>query len=78
LRGRDSMPPWFGDFEGGELEGSTLTVVVPNSYAANHLNNNFGESLIRLWRERSGDDVAVVQVTTDLSAGVRAQLCVDA
>jgi plasmid replication initiation protein len=78
LRGRDSMPPWFGDFEGGELEGSTLTVVVPNSYAANHLNNNFGESLIRLWRERSGDDDAVVQVTTDLSAGVRAQLCVDA
>jgi hypothetical protein len=78
LRGRDSLPPWFEQFDGGQLEGSTLTVVVPNSYAANHLNENFGEDLVHLWRERSGDDDAVLQVTTDLSSGVRAQLCVDA
>jgi plasmid replication initiation protein len=78
LRGRDSLPPWFEQFEGGQLEGSTLTVVVPNSYAANHLNENFGEDLVRLWRERSGDDDTVLQVTTDLSSGVRARLCVDA
>jgi hypothetical protein len=77
LHGRDSLPPWFSDFEGGELEDSTLTILVPNSYAANHLNENFGEDLVRLWRERSGDD-AVLQVTTDLSSGVRAQLYVDA
>jgi plasmid replication initiation protein len=78
LHGRESLPPWFEQFEGGQLEGSTLTVVVPNSYAANHLNENFGEDLIRLWRERSGEEDAVVQVATDLSSGVRAQLCVDA
>ncbi len=73
LHGRESLPPWFEQFEGGQLEGSTLTVLVPNSYAANHLNENFGEALVHLWRERSGDD-AVLQVTTDLSSGVRAQL----
>ena len=78
LRGRDSLPPWFEQFQGGQLEGSTLTVVVPNSYAANHLNENFGEDLVRLWHERSGDEEAVLQVTTDLSSGVRARLCVDA
>jgi hypothetical protein len=78
LRGRESLPPWFEQFEGSQLEGPTLTVVVPNSYAANHLNENFGEDLVHLWRERSGDDGAVLQVTTDLSSGVRAQLCVDA
>jgi len=78
LGGRDSLPPWFEQFQGGQLEGSTLTVVVPNSYAANHLNNNFGEDLVRLWRERSGDEDAVLQVATDLSSGVRARLCVDA
>jgi chromosomal replication initiation ATPase DnaA len=77
-RSRDSLPPWFEQFEGGQLEGSTLTVVVPNSYAANHLNENFGEDLVHLWRERSGEEDAVLQVTTDLSSGVRAQLCVDA
>jgi hypothetical protein len=78
LRGHDSLPPWFAQFEGGQLEGSTLTVLVPNSYAANHLNENFGEDLVHLWRERSGDDDAVLQVTTDLSSGVRAQFCVNA
>jgi len=78
LRGRDSLPPWFSDFDGGELEDSTLTILVPNSYAANHLNENFGVDLVHLWRERSGDEDAVLQVTTDLSSGVRAQLCVDA
>ncbi|MDQ5810405.1 MAG: hypothetical protein M3358_06585, partial [Actinomycetota bacterium] len=78
LRGRDSLPPWFEQFQGGQLEGSTLTVVVPNSYAANHLNENFGEDLVRLWRGRSGDEGAVVQVTMHLSSGVRAKLCDDA
>ncbi|MDQ5811836.1 MAG: replication initiator protein A [Actinomycetota bacterium] len=74
LHGRASLPPWFEQFEGGQLEGSTLTVVVPNSYAANHLNENFGEDLVRLWRERSGEEGAVVQVTMDLCSGVRARL----
>jgi hypothetical protein len=78
LHGRESLPPWFEQFEGGQLEGSTLTVVVPNSYAANHLNENFGEDLVRLWRERSGEEDAVVQEATNLSTGVRAQLCVTA
>jgi plasmid replication initiation protein len=78
LHGRESLPPWFEQFEGGQLEGSTLTVLVPNSYAANHLNENFGEDLVHLWRERSDDDGAFLQVTTDLSSGVRAQLYVNA
>jgi plasmid replication initiation protein len=78
LHDRDSLPPWFEQFQGGQLEGSTLTVVVPNSYAANHLNDNFGEDLVRLWRQRSDEEEAVVQVTTDLSSGVRARLCADA
>jgi hypothetical protein len=78
LRSRESMPPWFEQFDGGQLEGSTLTILVPNSYAANHLNENFGEDLVHLWRERSGDEDAALQVTTDLSSGVRAGLCVDA
>jgi hypothetical protein len=78
LRGRESLPPWFEQFKGSQLEGPTLTVLVPNSYAANHLNENFGEDLVHLWRERSGEDDAVLQVTTDLSSGVRARLCVDA
>jgi hypothetical protein len=78
LHGRESLPPWFEQFQGGRLEGSTLTVLVPNSYAANHLNENFGDDLVHLWRERSGDDGAILQVTTDLSSGVRAVLCVDA
>jgi hypothetical protein len=78
LRSRESMPPWFEQFDGGQLEGSTLTILVPNSYAANHLNENFGEDLVHLWHERSGDEDAVLQVTTDLSSGVRAQLCVNA
>jgi len=77
LRGRDRLPPWFEQFEGGQLEECTLTVVVPNSYTANHLNENFGEDLVRLWRERFGDD-AVLHVTTNLSSGVRARLYVDA
>jgi hypothetical protein len=33
---------------------------------------------VHLWREHSGEEDAVLQVTTDLSSGVRAQLCVDA
>jgi chromosomal replication initiation ATPase DnaA len=78
LRGRKSLPGWFGDFEGGHLEDDSLTILVPNSTAANHLNENFGEDLVHLWRERSGEEDAVLQVTMDLSSGVRAQLCVDA
>jgi hypothetical protein len=73
LRGREVLPPWFEQFEGGELEGSTLTVLVPNSTAANHLNDNFGEDLSRLWRERAGAD-AVVQVATELASDRRAPL----
>ena len=73
LRGREVLPPWFEQFEGGELEGSTLTVLVPNSTAANHLNDNFGEDLSRLWRQRAGAD-AVVQVATELPSDRRAPL----
>jgi hypothetical protein len=48
-----------------------LTILVPNSTAANHLNDNFGEDLTRLWRGRAGP-AAVLQVTTDLRIGKRA------
>jgi Replication initiator protein A len=67
LRGQENLPPWFGDFAGGELTGSTLTVLVPNSTAANHLNQNFGADLLRLWQARAGAD-AVLQVATNLNA----------
>ena len=73
LHGRECLPPWFGDFEGGALDGATLTVLVPNSVAANHLNNNFGQDLTRLWRARAGES-AIVQVCTDVERGVRAVL----
>ncbi len=73
LRGRDALPPWWDDFEGGELEDAALTVLVPNSRAANHLNDNFGEDLSRLWRDRAGRDAAI-QVAIDLSSGMRAPL----
>jgi hypothetical protein len=73
LRGREVLPPWFDQFEGAQLEGTTLTVLVPNGYAANHLNDNFGEDLIRLWQRRSGAE-AVLEVTTDLLSGKRAVL----
>jgi hypothetical protein len=73
LRGRGVLPPWFEQFEGGELEGSTLTVLVPNSTAANHLNDNFGEDLSRLWRERAGAN-AVVRVAAELASERRAPL----
>jgi hypothetical protein len=73
LRGREVLPPWFEQFEGGELEGSTLTVLVPNSTAANHLNDNFGEDLSRLWRERAGAN-AVVRVAAELASERRAPL----
>ncbi len=71
--GRDDLPPWFGDFEGGQLEGTTLTILVPNGFAANHLAENFGEDLVRLWRERAGSD-AILQVATDLQSDKRAAL----
>jgi len=67
LRGDESLPPWFGDFHGGELTESTLTVLVPNSTAANHLNDHFGADLLRLWRERAGSD-ALLQVATNLGS----------
>lgn len=73
LQGRKSLPGWFGDFEGGRLENDTLTILVPNSTAANHLNDNFGEDLTRLWCGRAGT-AAVLQVTTDLRVGKRAVL----
>ncbi len=73
LRGRDALPPWWDDFEGGELRDADLTILVPNSSAANHLNDNFGEDLSRLWRERAGGD-AVVRVAIDLSSSMRAPL----
>lgn len=76
LRGSDSMPPWFGEFEGGELDGVTLTILVPNSTAANHLNTNFGQDLGRLWRRRVGED-ALLQVCMDIQDGTRAHLCVN-
>ena len=75
LRGRDSLPPWFNQLEGGQLEGITLTVLVPNSTAANYLNDHFGADLLRLWRQEAGAD-ATLQVTTDLSSDKRAALAV--
>src|SRR5215211_1769263 len=73
LRGRDSLPPWFDQFTGAQLEGTALTVLVPNSTAANHLNKHFGEDLVRLWLERAGTD-AILQVTTALGSSKRAAL----
>jgi hypothetical protein len=73
LHGQDSFPPWFEQFAGGQLAGATLTVLVPNSTAANHLNDTFGADLTRLWRERAGEG-ATVQVATDLRSGTRAVL----
>ena len=76
LRGQDSLPPWFDQLEGGDLQGATLTVLVPNTTAANHLNDHFGADLVHLWRERAGTDAtdATVQVATDLGSGKRAAL----
>ena len=73
LRGPESLPPWFDQLEGGQLEEKTLTVLVPNSTAANHLNEHFGADLLRLWREQAGAD-AVLQVATGLGSGKRAAL----
>lgn len=73
LRGQDSLPPWFEQFAGGDIEGSTLTILVPNSAAANHLNDNFGADLVRMWRDRTGTD-ATLQVTVDLGSDKRAAL----
>ena len=73
LRGRDSLPPWFDQFKGAQLEGTALTILVPNSTAANHLNEHFGGDLVRLWLERAGTD-AILQVTTALGSSKRAAL----
>lgn len=73
LRGRDALPPWWDDYQGGVLQGSTLTVLVPNSTAANHLDQNFGEDLLRLWRERAGND-ATLQMAVGLASDRRAPL----
>jgi hypothetical protein len=72
-RGQDSLPPWFNQLQGGELNETALTVLVPNSTAANHLNDYFGADLLRLWQERAGID-AVLQVATNLHSGKRAAL----
>jgi hypothetical protein len=74
LRGHEQLPPWFGDFRGGALRESTLTVLVPNSTAANHLNEHFGKDLTRLWRKQCGDAAGVIEVTLDLGTGRRATL----
>jgi hypothetical protein len=73
LQGRESLPPWFDQLEGGQLEGATLTVLVPNSTAANYLNEHFGADLLRLWQKQAGAD-AVLQVATGLESGKRAAL----
>jgi len=73
LRGEESLPPWFYELEGGELQGATLTVLVANTTAANHLNDHFGADLVRLWRERAGGE-ATLQVATDLRSDKRAAL----
>ena len=65
LREQEILPPWFDQLEGGQLEGATLTVLVPNSTAANYLNDHFGTDLVRLWRKHAGSD-ASLQVTTSL------------
>jgi hypothetical protein len=73
LRGQKSLPPWFDQLEGGDLKEQTLTVLVPNSTAANYLNNEFGADLARLWRDRRGAD-ATLQLATDLRSDKRAAL----
>jgi hypothetical protein len=73
LRGQENLPPWYGELQGGELTGSTLTVLVPNSTAANHLNERFGVDLAYLWRARAGAG-ATLQVATDLRSDKRAAL----
>jgi hypothetical protein len=50
-----------------------LTVLVPNSTAANHLNDNFGKDLIFLCRKRAGAG-AILQITAELVGGKRAEL----
>src|SRR5215204_4413809 len=73
LRSRDSLPPWFDQLEGAHLEGGTLTVLVPNSTAANHLNDHFGADLMRMWRAHAGSE-AILQVATNLRSDKRAAL----
>ena len=73
MHGQESLPPWFDQLTGGQLEGTTLTVLVPNSTAANYLNDHFGADLVRLWRKHAGAD-ASIQVAIDLSSGKRAAL----
>jgi hypothetical protein len=73
LHGEESLSPWFHELKGGELQGTTLTVLVPNTTAANHLNDHFGKDLVRLWRERAGGE-ATLQVATNLRSDKRAAL----
>lgn len=74
LYDRESLPPWFDQLEGGRLEGTTLTILVPNSTAANHLNDRFGADLMRIWCEHTGAEGAILQVATDLRSDKRALL----
>jgi hypothetical protein len=73
VHGRESLPPWFDQLQGAHLADATLTVLVPNSTAANHLNDQFGKDLVRLWRKTAGAN-AIVQVATDLRSDKRAAL----
>ncbi len=73
LRGQDSLPPWFEQLTGGQLEEATLTILVPNSTAANYLNEHFGAELVRLWRERAGIS-GTLQVATHVYSNKRATL----
>lgn len=73
LHGQESLPPWFHQLSGGQLQQTTLTVLVPNSTAANYLNDHFGVDLVRLWRQHAGANAAL-QVATDLGSGKRAAL----
>jgi hypothetical protein len=47
--------------------------LVPNSTAANHLNEHLGADLLGLWREQAGA-AAVLQVATNLGSTKRAPL----
>jgi hypothetical protein len=64
LRGRDALPPWWADFGGGELDGAALTVLVPNSFAAGHLDEHFGRDLLGLWRRRAGEGASLLAATS--------------
>lgn len=73
VHGRESLPPWFEELEGGQLKGVTLTILVPNSTAANYVNQHYGGELLGLWRERVGNE-GRLEVAVDLHSEQRAEL----